>query len=200
MVLSATQFAPEYRTMAELLAAKNKSKQTSLSRVVRQLYEPLFEIERVVLAKAMQYGLRAATAAGAPNATYVGKAARSFAAGGSRSRASRSPSVGPSRATTPASHREAKMPEAICRECQSQFPYELPPDAPAFVKAAMNFRPDICDDCVARQREREGRHSSRQTRRTRATSRSVTNQRASRDSARDRPSGEGSGCLSRPCH
>ena len=39
VVLSATQFAPEYRTMAELLAAKNKSKQTSLSRVVRQLYE-----------------------------------------------------------------------------------------------------------------------------------------------------------------
>ena len=76
------------------------------------------------------------------------------------------------------------MPEAICRECQSQFPYELPPDAPAFVKAAMNFRPDICDDCVARQREQEEADSSRQSRRTRATSRSVTNQRASRDSAR----------------
>ena len=43
--------------------------------MVRELYEPLLELERDVGSEAMRAGLRAAIARPAPNANYVRKAA-----------------------------------------------------------------------------------------------------------------------------
>lgn len=78
-VLEATTFPGDYMRLAELLAEGNKSGKTALSRVVRELYEPLLEVERQVGEEAMRAGLRAAIAKPAPNATYVKRAAESYA-------------------------------------------------------------------------------------------------------------------------
>jgi hypothetical protein len=74
-VLAGTDFPSDYVQLAELLAAENKTGKTALSRVVRTLYEPLLDVEHEVGADAMRAGLRAAITKGAPNATYVRKAA-----------------------------------------------------------------------------------------------------------------------------
>ena len=74
-VLAETAFPGQYRELGELLAEANKSGRAALSRVVRQLYEPLLELERDVGPEAMRAGLRAAIARPAPNANYVRKAA-----------------------------------------------------------------------------------------------------------------------------
>ncbi|MGD9676407.1 MAG: helix-turn-helix domain-containing protein, partial [Candidatus Bipolaricaulia bacterium] len=74
-VLAATAFPAQYRELAKLLAEANKTGRAALSRVVRELYEPLLEVERDVGAEAMRIGLRAATSRAAPNANYVRKAA-----------------------------------------------------------------------------------------------------------------------------
>lgn len=78
-VLATTAFPGQYRQLAELLAEANKTGRAALSRVVRELYEPLLELERDVGAEAMRAGLRAAIARPAPNANYVRKAAVSHA-------------------------------------------------------------------------------------------------------------------------
>jgi hypothetical protein len=78
-VLSETAFPSRYRELGELLAAANKSGRVTLSRVVRELYEPLIELERGVGSEAMRAGLRAAIARPAPNANYVRKAAKGYA-------------------------------------------------------------------------------------------------------------------------
>jgi hypothetical protein len=74
-VLANTAFPEQYRQLGELLAEANKTGKAALSRVVRELYEPLLELERDVGAEAMRAGLRAAIARPAPNANYVRKAA-----------------------------------------------------------------------------------------------------------------------------
>ena len=74
-VLADTAFPEQYRQLGELLAEANKTGKAALSRVVRELYEPLLELERDVGAEAMRAGLRAAIARPAPNANYVRKAA-----------------------------------------------------------------------------------------------------------------------------
>ena len=78
-VLAATAFPALYRELAELLAEANRTGRAALSRVVRELYEPLLEVERDVGAEAMRVGLRAATSRAAPNANYVRKAAEGHA-------------------------------------------------------------------------------------------------------------------------
>ncbi len=78
-VLASTDFPSDYQNLAELLAAENKSGKATLSRVVRELYEPLLEVEHEVGGGAMRAGLRAAITKGAPNVTYVKKAAVSHA-------------------------------------------------------------------------------------------------------------------------
>jgi hypothetical protein len=78
-VFEETAFPSDYLRLGELLAAENKTKKAALSRVVRELYEPLLELERETSREAMRAGLRAAIAKPAPNATYVKKAAASHA-------------------------------------------------------------------------------------------------------------------------
>jgi hypothetical protein len=78
-VLAETAFPGHYRELGELLAEGNKTGRAALSRVVRELYEPLLELERDVGSEAMRAGLRAAIARPAPNANYVRKAAKGFA-------------------------------------------------------------------------------------------------------------------------
>ena len=78
-VLANTAFPEQYRQLGELLAEANKTGKAALSRVVRELYEPLLELERDVGAEAMRAGLRAAIARPAPNANYVRKAASGHA-------------------------------------------------------------------------------------------------------------------------
>lgn len=78
-VLAATDFPADYQRLAELLAAENKTGKAALSRVVRELYEPLLDVEHEVSREAMRAGLRAAITKGAPNVTYVRKAAVSHA-------------------------------------------------------------------------------------------------------------------------
>lgn len=78
-ILAETAFPGHYRRLGELLAEGNKTGRAALSRVVRELYEPLLELERDVGAEGMRVGLRAAIARPAPNANYVKKAAISHA-------------------------------------------------------------------------------------------------------------------------
>ena len=79
-ILADTAFPQDYRELADLMAAANKSGKVTLSRVVRELYEPLRQIETECSRDAMRAGLRAAITKGAPNANYVHKAAASHAA------------------------------------------------------------------------------------------------------------------------
>ena len=74
-LLQRTAFRSEFEHLAEIMAAENTSGKVSLSRVVRQLYEPLVELEQQVSREAMRRGLRAAVTKGVANANYVAKAA-----------------------------------------------------------------------------------------------------------------------------
>ena len=79
-ILATTAFPSDYQQLAELLAEQNRTRRVALSRVVRELYEPLLEFERESARDAMRAGLRAAIVKSAPNANYVKKAAGSHAA------------------------------------------------------------------------------------------------------------------------
>lgn len=68
------------RRLAEVMASENSTGKVALSRVVRSLYEPLAEMAAELGHPAVGYGLAAAIQAGAPNANYVKKAARSYVA------------------------------------------------------------------------------------------------------------------------
>lgn len=76
-LLEQTAFPSDYMRLAELLADRNKTGKAQVSRVVRELYEPLLHLEGEVSRDAMRAGLRAAIAKPAPNATYVKRAAES---------------------------------------------------------------------------------------------------------------------------
>ena len=79
LVLAATHFPSEYRDLADILAAENKTGRVSLRRVVATLYEPLLAYENNGSDQAsLEYGLRAAIAKGAANVNYVKKAASSY--------------------------------------------------------------------------------------------------------------------------
>lgn len=84
-LLAASAFPSDLLQLAEIMAAENKTGKVSLSRVVRELYEPLVHLESEVGEEAMRYGLRAAITASAPNAQYVKRAAGSFTRGGNGS-------------------------------------------------------------------------------------------------------------------
>jgi len=78
-VLTTTHFASEYRDLAAILAAGNKTGKVSLRRVVTTLYDPLLAVENNGVGEdAFEYGLRAAIAKGAPNPNYVKKAAVNY--------------------------------------------------------------------------------------------------------------------------
>lgn len=81
-ILGRTAFPFDYQRLAGLLAAENKTGKVSLSRVVRELYEPLIEMEEELGPVRMKAGLRAAIARPAPNPTYVRKAAEGAAIAG----------------------------------------------------------------------------------------------------------------------
>jgi hypothetical protein len=81
-LLAASAFPSDLLQLAEIMAAENKTGRAALSRVIRQIYEPLVELEGTVSADAMRYGLRAAITAQAPNANYVKRAAASFSRNG----------------------------------------------------------------------------------------------------------------------
>jgi hypothetical protein len=70
--------------LAEVMASENATGKVALSRVVRSLYEPLAEMAGELGHAAVGYGLAAAIQAGAPNANYVKKAARSYTAPAAR--------------------------------------------------------------------------------------------------------------------
>jgi chemotaxis protein histidine kinase CheA len=72
--------------LAELMASENKTGRVSLSRVVRELYAPLVEMQSEFPEEAMRYGLRAAITSSAPNANYVRKAAAKYRPGADRVR------------------------------------------------------------------------------------------------------------------
>jgi hypothetical protein len=78
-VLSATHFPQEYRDLADIMAAANKTGKVSVRRVVTALYEPLLTCENNgVGTTAFEYGLRAAIAKGAANVNYVKQAAGNY--------------------------------------------------------------------------------------------------------------------------
>lgn len=65
-------------TLADLLAAENKTGQVAASRTLRQLWVPIADLTTTMSATQIQYGLQAAITAGAPNANYVKKAAAGY--------------------------------------------------------------------------------------------------------------------------
>lgn len=77
-LLGRSAFAPQLQRLGQLMAAENKSGQVLLSRLVTELYEPLSALESEIPAEAMRYGLEEAIKRGAPNKTYVRKAAARY--------------------------------------------------------------------------------------------------------------------------
>lgn len=77
-VLDKTAWPTLYECLAALLAGENVTGRVKTSRVVNELYDPLWVLEEMIGAGAMEKGLRAAIKAGAPNATYVEKAAHGY--------------------------------------------------------------------------------------------------------------------------
>ena len=81
-LLARSAFPTELQRLMELMADANKTGKVSLARVVRELLEPLVELEAQFPAEAMRHGLRAAISAGAANKTYVRKAAAGYRGAG----------------------------------------------------------------------------------------------------------------------
>jgi len=86
-LLAASHFPSDLLQLAGLLGSENKTGKVSLSRVVRELYEPIVALQDELPDAAIRYGLRSALTArngrGAPNANYVAKAARGYQGNGS---------------------------------------------------------------------------------------------------------------------
>jgi hypothetical protein len=76
--LAASRFPKELMQLGELRAAENKTGKIMLSRIVREIYEPLVEMQDDIGDEAMLHGLRCAIESGAPNKTYVKKAALNY--------------------------------------------------------------------------------------------------------------------------
>jgi hypothetical protein len=74
-LLGRSRFPDLLRRLAEVMAAENKTGAVRTSRVVRELYEPLLALEAEIAPDAMRHGLEEAIRRGAPNKTYVRKAA-----------------------------------------------------------------------------------------------------------------------------
>ena len=81
-LLARSHFPSDLLQLAEVLAGENKSGKARLSRIVRELYQPLVGLQEEVTREALRYGLRAAITAGAPNCNYVKKAAAGYRANG----------------------------------------------------------------------------------------------------------------------
>jgi hypothetical protein len=86
-LLARSHFPSDLMQLGELLAAENKTGKAALSRIVREIYEPLVELQDELDDDALRHGLRAALTAGAPNWRYVRKAAQGWRSNGSRSSA-----------------------------------------------------------------------------------------------------------------
>lgn len=81
-LLNASHFPSDLMQLGEQLAASNKTGKASLSRIVREIYEPLVALQDELPDAAIRHGLRAAITKGAPNANYVAKAARGYRGNG----------------------------------------------------------------------------------------------------------------------
>lgn len=81
-LLAASHFPSDLYQLGQLLAARNKSGKAQLSRIVRELYEPIVALQDEFPDQAIRYGLRAAITKPAPNANYVKAAARGYQGGG----------------------------------------------------------------------------------------------------------------------
>lgn len=77
-MLEQSHFPSDLMQLAELLASENKTGKAKLSRVVRELYEPIVRLQDELSDEQLRYGLRAAITASAPNWHYVAKAARGY--------------------------------------------------------------------------------------------------------------------------
>jgi len=84
-LIEASAFPSDLLQLAEIMAAENATGRVALSRVVRELYQPLVDMESQFTAEAMRYGLRCAVSSQAPNANYVKKAAAKFRPNGNGS-------------------------------------------------------------------------------------------------------------------
>jgi len=82
-LLEASHFPSDLITLGGLLAAKNKTGKAQLSRIVRELYEPIVALQDELPDAAIRHGLRAAITKPAPNANYVKAAARGYQGNGS---------------------------------------------------------------------------------------------------------------------
>ncbi len=71
-------FPGELRQLGGIMAEANKSGTVALSRLVRDLYEPLVALQAELSREEMRYGMQAAISKGAPNVTYVRKAALNY--------------------------------------------------------------------------------------------------------------------------
>jgi hypothetical protein len=77
-LLERSHFPSDLLQLGEILAGENKTGKASLSRIVRQLYEPIVELQNELSDEQLRHGLRAAITASAPNWHYVRKAARGY--------------------------------------------------------------------------------------------------------------------------
>lgn len=82
-LLEASHFPSDLITLGGLLAAKNKTGKAQLSRIVREIYEPIVALQDELPDAAIRHGLRAAITKPAPNARYVEVAARGYQGNGS---------------------------------------------------------------------------------------------------------------------
>jgi len=80
-LLAEARFPGDLVELGELLAGENKSGKTALSRVVRELYQPLVDLQCEVSDEQLRYGLQAAIRAAAPSVGYVRKAALNYQPG-----------------------------------------------------------------------------------------------------------------------
>jgi len=88
-VLARSHFPSDLLQLGEMLAGENKTGKAAVSRIVRELYEPLVGLQDELSDDALRYGLRAAITAGAPNCRYVSKAAASYSGNGNLAPTSR---------------------------------------------------------------------------------------------------------------
>ena len=77
-LLEESHFPSDLLQLGEILAGENKTGKAALSRIVRELYEPIVGLQDSLSDEALRYGLRAAITAGAPNWRYVRKAAEGY--------------------------------------------------------------------------------------------------------------------------
>ncbi|HEY5387705.1 MAG TPA: hypothetical protein VIL79_07360 [Thermoleophilia bacterium] len=82
-LLVGSHFPSDLLQLGEILAGENKTGKAALSRIVRELYEPIVGLQDSLSDEALLYGLRAAITAGAPNWRYVRKAAEGYRPNGS---------------------------------------------------------------------------------------------------------------------